>query len=182
MRRPYSADMRDVRLVATVLVALCCAAPAAAAGPRFGFYDLHDLAKGSRNAYGDLQVTRGRPAAPVVVRCAAGCRFGSGWLGFEHAVGPAFGDVAAAAAAPGRIGWSVKLGLSARGQSRWRTYLRAAKRRDRQAGVPDVLAVVVDGRILAAPFANQLRLVGGRLDVPGFSRAEARAAAKSFSD
>src|SRR5436305_7649120 len=132
MRRPYNADNPGVRTFAAVLIALSCAAPAAAAGPRFGLFDLHDLGKASKNEYGDVKVTHGRPAAAFVVRCATGCRFGAGWIGFEHSAGPRPGDVVSASAGPGRIGWSLKLRLTARGQSRWRSYARVADRRARE--------------------------------------------------
>jgi hypothetical protein len=47
--------------------------------------------------------------------------------------------------------------------------------------VPDVLAVVVSGRILAAPLADSLRLAHGALDVPGFTPANAKTAVKALA-
>jgi len=167
-----------MRALAAVVAALAVAAPASAAAPRFALLDLHDLTRASKNEYGDVHPTKARPRAALVVRCAAGCRFGSGWLGFAKVVGPSAGDVRRASAGPGRIGWSVRVTLSARGRSRWQAFTRLAARRAKQAGVPDVLAVAVGGRILAAPLSNEIRLAGSVLDLPGFSRADARLAAK----
>jgi len=170
-----------MRSVAILVTALALAAPASAAAPRFGLFDLHDLSKASRNEFGDVKPTRRVPNAAFAVECGAGCRLGSGWLGFTKLVGPIAADIRSVSAGPGRIGWNVRLGLTARGQSRWRAYAQAAAARARSAGVPDVLAVVVGGRILAAPLANTLRLAKGRLDVPGFTPANARDAVKALA-
>ena len=170
-----------MRYLAVLSLALCCAAPAAAARPGFAVFDLHDLAKASKDHFGDVKVTAGRPAARFVVRCADGCRFGSGWLGFTRTSGVSARQVRSASAAPGLIGWSLRLALTARGKSAWAAYARLAARRQHAAGVPDVLAVVVGGRVLATPFANQVRLSrSGLLTLPGFTRAEARAAVRSL--
>jgi hypothetical protein len=169
-----------MRMLAALAVALVAAAPATAAAPRFALLDLHDLARASRNQYGDVRPTKARPHAGLVVRCGAGCRFGSGWLGFGQAVGPARSDVRRAAAVSTRIGWGLRLTLTARGRSRWQALARAAERRATRAGVPDVLAVAVGGRVLAAPFANEAQLSGRVLVLPGFSRSDARRAAKAF--
>ena len=169
-----------MRSLAIVLAAFAVAAPASAATPRFALLDLHDLARASHNAFGDVHATRLRPHAPLVVRCGGGCRLGSGWLGFAGRVGPAADEVVSASAAPGHIGWSLRLVLSERGRVAWTRFARGAARRERRAGVPDVLAVAVDGRVLAVPFANQVAFGGRRLDLPGFTRADARLAAKSF--
>lgn len=170
-----------MRSVAFLFAVLALAAPASAAAPRFGLFDLHDLAKASRNEFGDVKPTRRVPAAPFAVECGAGCRLGSGWLGFEQPVGPSAGDIRSASAGPGSIGWSVRLDLTARGRSRWRAYAAVAQARAKRAGVPDVLAVVFRGRILAAPLASTIRLVHGRLDVPGFTPAGARSAVKALA-
>lgn len=169
-----------MRTLAAVLVALVVAAPASAAAPRFTLLDLHDLARASKNEYGDVHVTKVPPRAAVVVQCAAGCRFGTGWLGFAKGVGPATSDVRHVSAAPGRIGWSLRVTLSARGSARWQAFARLAARRARHAGVPDVVAVAVGGRIVGAPYANEVRLAGRVLDLPGFSRSAAKTAAKRF--
>jgi hypothetical protein len=170
-----------MRFVAILVAALALASSASAAAPRFGLFDLHDLSKASRNEFGDVQPTRRVPAAPFAVECGAGCRLGPGWLGFSELVGPTAADIRAASAGPGRIGWSLHLDLTARGQSRWRAYARAAAARARKVGVPDVLAVVVGGRVLAAPLANTFRLAHGRLDVPGFTPANARTAVRALA-
>jgi hypothetical protein len=170
-----------VRFVAVVLAAFALVAPASAAAPRFGLFDLHDLSKASRNEFGDVKPTRRVPNAAFAVECGAGCRLGSGWLGFNRLVGPTAAHIRAASAGPGRIGWSIRLDLTARGQSRWRAYAKVAAARARKAGVPDVLVVVAGGRILAAPLADSLRLADGRLDVPGFSPANARSVVKTLA-
>jgi hypothetical protein len=169
-----------MRVLAIVAAALVAAPWAAAATPRFTLLDLHDLAHASRNEYGDVQPTKARPEAAIVVRCGSGCRFGAGWLGFRHGVGPTRADVRRASAAPGRIGWSVRLTLTPRGRSRWQALAHLASRRAKHAGVPDVLPVAVGGRIVAAPLANEVRLAGRVLDLPGFSRSDARLAARAF--
>jgi hypothetical protein len=169
-----------MRALAAVALALAAAAPAAAAAPRFALLDLHDLARASKNEYGDVRPTQARPRAPLVVRCGAGCRLGSGWLGFGKGVGPTSSDVRRVSAGPSRIGWSLRLTLSARGRSRWQAFTHLAARRAKRAGVPDVLAVAVGGRILAAPLVNEIRLAGSVLELPGFSRADAKSAAKRF--
>lgn len=170
-----------MRTLAICLGALAFAAPAAAS-PGFALFDLHDLAKASKNEYGDVKVTRGQPAAPFVVRCAGDCRFGAGWLGFVGTVGPRGGEVVSASSRAGPIGWSLRLRLTRRGRSAWLAYRHLADRRARRDGVADVLAVAVAGRILAVPLANQVRLAkSGVLDVPGFTRAGARAAAKTLA-
>jgi hypothetical protein len=170
-----------MRFVAIAVLTLTLAAPAAAGAPHFGLFDLHDLSKASRNEFGDVKPTRRIPDAAFAVECGAGCRLGSGWLGFTQLVGPTAADIRSVSAGSGRIGWSVRLELTARGQSRWLTYAKVAAARARRAGVPDVLAVVVRGRIFAAPLADTLRLTLGRLDVPGFSPANARAAVKALA-
>jgi hypothetical protein len=168
-----------IRLAAAV-AALALAAPASAAAPRFALLDLHDLVRASRNAFGDVRPTRTPPHAPLVVHCVRGCRFGAGWLGFTGRVGPSGGDIVAASAVSGRLGWSLRLTLSSRGRSAWTRFARAARLREKRVGVPDVLAVAIAGRVLAVPFSNDVVLSDGRLDLPGFSRANARLAAKSF--
>jgi hypothetical protein len=170
-----------MRFVAIALLALTLVAPASAAAPRFGVFDLHDLSKSSRNEFGDVKPTPRAPQAPFAVECGAGCRLGTGWLGFTRLVGPTAADLRSASAGPGRIGWSVRLGLTARGQARWRAFAKIAAARAQKAGVPDVVAVVVAGRILAAPLASTLHLVRGQLDVPGFTPANARAAVRALA-
>jgi hypothetical protein len=78
------------------------------------------------------------------------------------------------------MGWSVDLGLSAGGQARWTAFDKLAKQRAKSTGFPDVLAVVVDGEILAVPYANNVRYKNGALELVGFSRAAALRAAKTL--
>jgi hypothetical protein len=170
-----------MRLLAIVFCALVVAAPAAAAGPRFALFDLHDLARASHNVYGDVKVSK-RPTAlrGTVVRCGAGCRFGAGWLAFAKEPSLTAGDIVSAKAHAGRIGWSVDLGLTARGQARWTAFSKIAAQSGKSSGVPDVLAVVVDGSILALPYANDVRHKHGTLELVGFTRAGALRTAKTL--
>jgi hypothetical protein len=163
-----------MRLVVLLLVTLVFAAPAAAAGPRFALFDLHDLGRASHNAYGDIKVSK-RPTTltGTVVHCGTGCRFGTGWLAFAKAPSLSGGDVVSAKAHSGRIGWSVDLGLNARGRSRWTAFAKLAAQRAKSSGVPDVLVVVVEGSILALPYANDVRHKNGTVELVGFTRAGA---------
>ena len=170
-----------MRAVALLLLTLAFAAPAAAGGPRFGLFDLNDLAHASHNVYGDVKVSqRATALRGTVVRCGTSCRFGNGWLAFAKAPSLNAGDVASAKAHPGRIGWSVDLGLTDRGKARWTRFSKIAAQRLQLSGFPDVLVVVVNGEILAAPYANDVRYKNGTLELVGFSRAEARRAAKTL--
>jgi hypothetical protein len=170
-----------MRLIALLSLALVFAAPAAAAGPRFGLFDLNDLARASHNAYGDVKVSQRVTALRgTVVHCGTGCRFGSGWLAFAKGPSLTASDVVSAKAHSGRIGWSVDLGLSARGQARWTAFGKIAAQRAKSSGFPDVLAVVVNGEILAVPYANDVRYKNGTLELVGFSRAEALRTAKTL--
>jgi hypothetical protein len=170
-----------MRLVALLSLALVFAAPAAAAGPRFGVFDLNDLARASHNAYGDVKVSqRATALRGTVVHCGTGCRFGNGWLAFASGPSLTAGDVVSAKAHSGRIGWSVDLGLTARGKARWTRFSKIAAQRLRSSGFPDVLALVVNGEILAAPYANDVRYKNGTLELVGFRRAEALRTAKTL--
>jgi hypothetical protein len=182
MARPYSADTTEqMRLFALLSLALVFAAPAAAAGPRFGLFDLNDLARASQNSYGDIKVAqRATALRGTVVRCGASCRFGTGWLAFAKAPGLNAGDVVSAKAHSGRIGWSVDLRLTARGLARWTAFSKIAAQGAKSSGFPDVLAVVVNGEILAVPYANDVRYKNGTLELVGFSRAAALRAAKTL--
>jgi len=171
-----------MRLVALVSLVLVFAAPAAAAGPRFGLFDLSDLAHASRNVYGDVKLSQRVTALRgTVVHCGTGCRFGSGWLAFARGPSLTADDVVSAKAHSGRIGWSVDLGLTARGKARWTGFSKLAAQRAKSIGFPDVLVVVVDGDIGAVPYANDVRYKNGTLELVGFSRANALRAAKSLS-
>ena len=170
-----------MRLVALLLLALVFAAPAAAAAPRFGLFDLHDLARASHNVYGDVKVSK-RPTSlkGTGVRCGAGCRFGAGWLAFAKGPSLTAGDVVSAKAHSGRIGWSVDVGLNARGQSRWTAFSKVAAQRRKSSGVTDIFVVVVDGSILALPYANDVRHKDGTVELVGFTRAGALRMAKTL--
>jgi hypothetical protein len=183
MTRPYNADTtEDMRLVALLSVLLVFAAPAAAGGPRFGLFDLNDLARASHNAYGDVKVSqRATALRGTVVRCGTSCRFGNGWLAFAKGPSLTAGDVVSAKAHSGRIGWSVDLGLTARGKARWTAFSKVAGQHAKSAGVTDVLVVVVDGEILALPYANDVRYKNGTLELVGFHRGAALRAAKALS-
>jgi hypothetical protein len=170
-----------MRLVSLLLLALVFVTPATAAGPRFGLFDLNDLSHSSQNSYGDVKVSqRATALRGTVVRCGTGCRFGTGWLAFAKAPGLNAGEVISAKAHSGRIGWNVDLGLTARGLTRWTAFSKVAAQRARSSGFPDVLVVVVDGEILAAPYANDVRYKNGKLELVGFSRAAALRAAKTL--
>jgi hypothetical protein len=171
-----------MRLVALLLLALVFAAPAAAATPRFGLFDLHDLARASHNVYGDVKVSKHPTALKgTVVRCGTGCRFGAGWLSFAKGPSLTAGDVVSATAHSGRIGWSVDVGLNTRGQARWTAFAKIAAQRRKSSGVPDVFVVVVNGSILALPYANDVHHKQGTLDLIGFTRAGARLMAKTLA-
>jgi hypothetical protein len=170
-----------MRLAALVLATLTLAAPAAAAGPQFGIFDLHDLAPASHNLYGDVKVARSHAALHgFVVHCGSDCRFGSGWLAFARGPGLEPGDVASAKALAGRFGWTVQLALTARGRAHWTAFSKLAAARLRSVGVPDVFAVVAGGSIVALPYANGVRYRRGTLDLAGFSRAGALLTAKTL--
>ena len=170
-----------MRLVPLVLLALVFAAPAAAAGPRFGLFDLNDLSAASRNEFGDVKVSqRATALRGTVVHCGTGCRFGSGWLAFAKAPSLNAGNVVSAKAHAGRIGWSVDLGLTGRGLNRWTGFSKVAAQRAKSTGFPDVLVVVVNGDILSVPYANDVRHKNGTLELVGFSRASALRTAKTL--
>jgi hypothetical protein len=169
-----------MRYAAILLAALALVGPAAASTPRFGLFNLDsDLSRASRNEFGDVEAAkRAVGLKGVVVRCGAGCRLGSGWLAFAKRPSLSAGDVRAATAHRGRVGWSVDLRLSPRGRTRWAAFSKSAARHFRSSGVPDVLAVVVAGSIVAAPFASDVHAKGATLELVGFHRADALRAAK----
>jgi hypothetical protein len=176
--------MRRVALV-LVLASLALPASAGAAAPKFALWDLQsDLAHASRNVYGDVTVKPLRSLAGkgVVARCAAWCRFGSGWLAFSEQPRLSAADVSAArfAYSP-RKGWFVALTLRPAAVARWRAFAQNVAQGTKLRGVPDVLVVVAGGQIAASPFATQVTSSGGVVTVPGFSRAGAKALAKQFS-
>ena len=172
-----------MRLLTVLVCALALAAPAAAATPPFGVFDLQtDLAAASRNAYGDVAA---KPRAAVaghglVVHCGSDCRFGRGWLAF--AVRPALtgADVTAARVRfSKRTGWTVALSLRPAAQARWAAFARRVAFAGRHRGVPDVLVVVARGEVVAAPLSTEVAASPGGVTLSGFSRASARALASA---
>jgi hypothetical protein len=171
-----------MRLLAAALTSLALAGPAAAAAPRFALFDLQsDLAHASRHAYGDVEA---KPRAALaghgtVVRCAASCRFGDGWLAFRADPHLRASDVTAATADfSKRLGWTVQLTLRAPAADRWARFSQSLAAGMQRRGVPDVLVVVAGGQIAAAPYSTQVTASHGRVTLAGFSRASASALAK----
>jgi len=177
-----------MRFLAALTLALTLAGPAAAATPRFGLFDLQtDLAKASRNKYGDVRIStsrvglESRAVGSTLVRCAAGCRFGPGWLALHSGPALSAADVVSVKAHLVRgTNWGLTVRLSAKGQARWRAFAKQANRNAAMRGVPDLLLVVVDGTILAQPYASDVSHKQGTLELDGFTRANARKAAKTL--
>jgi hypothetical protein len=171
-----------MRLLALGLLALVLAAPASAASPRLGLFDLDSgLAKASRNVYGDVHLSSSRSAlahrAPgaTIARCAAGCRLGHGWLAFAKQ--PLLTSRAFAGpvrVAPGSKGWSVSVALTPAGRARWRRLAELAGQYKARVGLPPVYAVVLNGTIYAVPLATDIRLRRGTLVLGAFTKAAAR--------
>jgi len=163
-------------LLAVSAAVLTLAAPT----PRFAVYDLQaDLAAASHNEFGDLRVWKQRAAlaarAPgaTLVHCAAGCRFGDGWLAFAKPPALVANDVAAAKAHRVRGPyWAVTLRMTPRGEGVWTAFARLAAERRARRGLPDVLVVVVNGAVLAQPYADQIGSKG-TLTVGGLTRSAA---------
>lgn len=189
---PARADTRVMRLSrllfaavlgALVLVGGASAAPAAT--PGFALFDVHtDLAHASHNAYGDVKIWKRKAAlasrvhGATLVHCGSACTFGEGWLAFT--AGPALSarDVVAARAFRTKVGWSVVVTLTARGQSSWKTFSRQASLSSATRGVPDAFAIVLNGDIVAQPLADQVRHGKTSVELPGLSRANALRTAK----
>ena len=173
-----------MRVLAAVLCALTLAGPAAAAGPSFGVFDLqHDLAGASRDTFGDVAVKPRTAVAGkgVLVRCAAWCRFGTGWVAF--AVPPALtaSDLSTASASfSKRLGWHVRVTLRPAAEARWHAFAVRVAAAGRRRGVPEVLVVVVRGQIAATPLYSQIAAAHGVLTLTGFSRASAKALASTL--
>lgn len=173
-----------MRLLTAFLCALVLAAPAAAAGPRFGLFDLQsDLAAASHDTYGDVAA---KPRAAVVghgllAHCGSSCRFGSGWLAFSVQPALTAADVTAARAQfSKRLGWTVALSLRPAAQARWAAFARRVAAAGRHRGVPDVLVVVARGEIAAAPLATEVAATHGGVTLTGFSRASAKLLASAL--
>jgi hypothetical protein len=177
--------MRLSRLLSVAFLgALVVAGSASAATPRFALFDVHhDLAHASHNVYGDVKIWKRRAAlasrahGATLVHCGSACTFGAGWLAFSTAPGLSAGSVSAARTHRTKVGWSVVLTLTPHGRASWTAFERRASRSNATRGVPDALALVLDGRVVAQPLANQVS--GGQtLAIPGLSRANALRVAK----
>jgi len=179
-------------LLAAVLGAFVLAGGASAAAPApvpgFALFDVHtDLAHASHNAFGDVKIWKRKAAlakrahGATLVHCGAACTFGEGWLAF--AAGPSLSarDVVAAKAYRTKVGWSVVVTLTPRGQSSWKTFSRRASLSGTTRGVPDALVVVLNGDIVAQPLTNQVRHGKTSVELPGLSHANALRAAKLLS-
>lgn len=171
-----------------ILGALVLAGGASAGGPRFALFDVHTgLAGPSHNTYGDVKVSQqqaglaARARGATLVRCASDCTFGPGWLAFSGGPGLAGADVVTAKARRATLGWGVVLTLTRHGWSSWNRFSRQAARSGATRGVPDALALVLNGTIVAQPLASQVRQGKTTVEIPGLSRANARRAAKLLS-
>jgi hypothetical protein len=178
--------MRLSRLLpAALLGALVLAGGASAATPRFALFDVHtDLAGASHNTFGDVKIWK-RPAAlasrvhgATLVHCGNACTYGSGWLAFSGTPSLSAADIVSAKAYRTKIGWSVVVILTPRGMTRWQAFDRKAARSGAARGVPDPLALVLDGDVVAQPLNDQLRHGKTSVEIPGLSRANALRAAK----
>jgi hypothetical protein len=178
-------------LPAAALAALAFAGGASAGTtPAFALFNVHsDLATASHNTFGDVKVWKREAAlarhahGATLVRCGGDCTFGPGWLAFSQKPVLSAGDVVSAKTQRTKIGWSVVLGLSARGKAGLARFQRQAALSAKARGVPDALVLVLDGTIVAQPLADQIHAYQihlGKLTVaiPGFSRGNALRAAK----
>jgi hypothetical protein len=178
--------MRLIRLLpAALLAALALAGGASAGTPRFALFDVHrDLAAASHNVFGDVKVWKrssalaGRARGATLVRCARDCTFGAGWLAFSRRPSLSASNVVSAKARRTRTGWSVVLGLDTGGTAALARFRRLAAISGKTRGVPDALALVLDGTIVAQPLANQIHQSKATVEIPGLSRANARLVAK----
>ena len=178
-----------MRILSVLVVLLALAGPAAAATPRFGIFDLEsDLAKASKNEFGDVKVVaRFAPLAAkapgaAIVSCARDCRFGAGWLAF--AKGPSLGARDLVSVKAHRIkgtNWGVTVKLTSGGETRWKAFAQRAARSAKLRGVPDALVIVVGGSILAQPLVSDLRRSARTLELTGFTRSGAQKTAKTLS-
>jgi hypothetical protein len=175
-------------LPVAALAALALAGAASAGTPRFALFNVHsDLAGASHNSYGDIKVWKlesalaRRAHGATLVRCGGDCTFGSGWLAFSKKPALSAGDVVSAKTHRTKVGWSVVLGLSARGKTALVRFQRQAALSGKARGVPDALVLVLDGAIVAQPLADQIHPGKATVAIPGFSRANALRAAKLLS-
>jgi preprotein translocase subunit SecD len=172
-------------LPAAALAALALAGGASAGTPRFALFDVHsDLATASHNTFGDVKVWKHESAlarrarGATLVRCGVDCTFGAGWLAFSRKPALSAGDVVSAKTHRTKSGWSVVLGLSARGKQGLARFQRQAALSGKTRGVPDALALVLDGTIVSQPLADQIRHGKATVEIPGFSRGNALRVAK----
>jgi hypothetical protein len=180
--------MRLVLVASTCLAALALTGAAAAGTPRLALFDLQtDLAQASRNAFGDVQVSKARSAlaarakGAALVQCAGICTYGRGWLAFTRPPALAPADVAGAKAEAVRgQNWRVTLDLTPRGASRWTAFSGRTAKAGARRGVPDALVLAVDGSVAAQPLANQIVRKGSSLVISGLSRADALRTAKAL--
>jgi hypothetical protein len=186
--------MRLSRLVpAAALAALAlsggASAGAASAGaPRFALFNVHsDLAAASHNSYGDVKVWKRESALArranraTLVRCGSDCTFGAGWLAFSQKPALSAGDVVSAKTRRTKSGWSVILRLSPHGTAAVAAFRRITALSAKTRGVPDALALVLDGTIVAQPLADQIRHGKATVEIPGLSHGNALRVAKLLS-
>src|SRR5258705_12506092 len=145
-------------LPAAVLGALVLAGGAFAGTPRFALFDVHtDLAHASHNVFGDVKIWKRQTAlarrakGATLVRCGGDCTFGAGWLAFSDGPTLSAGDVKSAKAYRTKVGWSVVAVLTPRGLSHWQAFSRRAALSSKTRGVPDALAVVLEGSVVPHP-------------------------------
>jgi hypothetical protein len=68
----------------------------------------------------------------------------------------------------------VSVELTSRGRARWTRAVASSREHRRRTGLATVYAIVLDGTIVATPFANDLRLEKRTLVLTGFTKAGAR--------
>jgi hypothetical protein len=193
---PAGADTGVMRLsrllfaavLGTLVLAGGSSAAAPAATPGFALFDVHtDLAHASHNTFGDVKIWKRKAAlasrahGATLVHCGGSCTFGEGWLAFTAGPSLSTRDVVAAKAYRTKVGWSVVVTLTPHGQSSWKTFSRRASLSGATRGVPDALAVVLNGDIVAQPLTDQVRHGKTSIELPGLSRANALRAAKLLS-
>jgi hypothetical protein len=180
--------MRLSLIAAAGLGALVLAGGASAARPQVTLFNLRtDLAHASRNAFGDLQVSKSQTAlarrarGATLVRCAGSCTYGDGWLAFKQASALTGRDIASGRAhRVHKATWAVSVKLTRTGIARWASFSRGAARAAKERGVPDALVLAVDGSVAGQPLADQIRLRGTTLEIVGLTRGNAARTAKAL--
>jgi hypothetical protein len=178
--------MRHLLLLPVAAVAALALVGSASAGtPRLALFNLHSgLAAASHNSFGDIKLWKresalaSRAHGATLVRCGGDCTFGPGWLAFSQKPALSAGDVVSAKTHRTKSGWSVVLGLNARGNAGLARFQRQAALSGKTRGVPDALVLVLDGTIVAQPLADQIHAGKATVEIPGFSRGNALRAAK----